>query len=72
MTAFFIATDADDEPTLWTGDPDKPTAALRRCDIASQVRDQTWLLLMAACELSEDERVALATENVLRRAGVTA
>ena len=32
MTAPHIAPDADDEPTLWTGDPERPTAVMRRCD----------------------------------------
>ena len=32
MTAPWIAPDGDNEPTIWTGDPDRPDVLVRRCD----------------------------------------
>ena len=36
----FVDVDAENEPTLWRGDPDhNPSAVLRRCDLPAQHRD---------------------------------
>jgi hypothetical protein len=49
---FFIANDADHEPTLWQANRDnvnQPFAVVRRCDLAYPVRREAWAFIEAAC-----------------------
>lgn len=54
MSAFYVAPDGEDEPTIWR---DKlysdPIALIRRCDLPTNNRDSLWRALIRGygCEV---------------------
>jgi len=47
---FWIDADGEGEQTIWTGNPDRPTAILRRCEISADdaTRDEVMRRIGAA------------------------
>lgn len=64
--AFFIADDAENEPTLWqVALEDWPRPVLRRCDLRAGTRDAGWAFITAAVgpATTVDALLAIAREG---------